>query len=126
MCKSKSLTTLDNNIPPKGWISFHEKPFFLGLRFPLLNFIGDFLMQTQICLDQLLLNKMRYFLCITLFGKEIGATIKLPKFNESYNLKKNHSDPWSISMSSKYNQGVNVMLLNNDRNWKLFFFFCFW
>lgn len=73
-------------------------------------------------------NRWRYLLCLTLICREHGVDLKMPEFNDTYVLKQNPTNTIRLYKSTKHDQGINVSLPKNDKNWKQYLFnvFTWW
>lgn len=72
-----NLNAKHSDRSPNGWTIFHEKSFWLMLRFPLYPFVRKLFMRIQLTSSQLLTNGWRYLLCLTLICIELRVKPKI-------------------------------------------------
>lgn len=72
---------LDSVTLPIGWIAFHKKAIWLGVRFPF--YVRKFLMRMPLALGHLMPNGWRYRLCLTLISRELVMDLDNMSFHEN-------------------------------------------
>lgn len=70
-------------------------------------------------------NVWRYFLYLTIICRELKVKLEMSELNEEYVIKKISTYMRRVYMPVKKDQGINMILLENEKNQKEYFFYMF-